>query len=518
MTKIDLFKPALGHEELSAVKEVFESGWIGYGQRSEGVERSWASQVGAKYGIATNSCTSALQIAMRLRNVGPGDEVIVPTITFAATAEAVLAVGAKPVFCDVKPDTLLIDLNFAKGLINQKTKAIVPVLYAGQPLNLGDEYLGIPLIYDCAHAAGSSFDASGKLCCWSFQSVKNLGCGDGGMVTTDVEAFQSRGKRLSWHGIARSTWNRASEQHYTWDYDIAELGYKAQMNDITASILSSQINRMGLLQSIRRGIAYRYAQRLRGIPIVGCNDRMDLNSWHLCVIKTEYRNELSKFLANRGIASGVHYRPLHLHTVFESKCTLPVAEREWKTLLSLPIHTSLTDEDVDRVCDTIREFFSEKSECDGHIVGMELLPLTVDDIEFAREMRNINRDSFIDNRIISREQQAAWYKDLKQKPHIDFRIIWFNGMRVGTMSVTTHRDGSREIGNGTVHQAFRGKGIATAAESKLLDPTAKCWGTYLVENVAAAIVMKRAGWEPIPIRRETTAAPRNDRQPIDCLD
>lgn len=312
--------------------------------------------VGARFGVATNSCTSALQIALRLHNIGPGDDVIVPTITFAATAEAVLAVGARPVFCDVHPDTLLIDLASASEVRTLRTKAIIPVLYAGQLLDIGDDWQGLRVIYDCAHAAGSSFNAAGKLCCWSFQAVKNLGCGDGGMITTDSEVDQVRAKSLAWHGISRTTWDRTHGKHYTWDYDIGEVGYKAQMNDITAAILSVQIGRMGELQQQRRHLAYQYARRLKGVSVVSDPARMDLQSWHLFVIKSGQRDQLADFLHERGITTGVHYRPLHLHGLFGGLQSLPNAEREWQRILSLPIHTGLSTRDVDTICDAILDF------------------------------------------------------------------------------------------------------------------------------------------------------------------
>lgn len=147
---------------------------------------------------------------------------------------------------------------------------------------------------------------------------------------------------------------------------------------------------------------------------------------------------------------------------------------------------------------------------------LELRPITVDDIEFARVIRNANRDSFIDSRVVSSEQQQKWWAALQGKANVDFRIIWLGGVRVGTISVTTHSDGSREIGNGAVLEGYRGKGIATAAESMLADPSVFCWGTYFADNPAAAVVMNRAGFEPIPIRRETRDGLRTDPQPIDC--
>lgn len=360
--RIELFRPTLGERELAAIAEVFRSGWIGYGPRCEGIERAWSFQVGARYGIATNSCTSALQIALKLREIGPGDEVIVPTITFAATAEAVMSVGATPVFCDVVPDSLLIDLESAEHLRTHRTRAIIPVLYAGQPLDIGNEWCGLSVIYDCAHAAGSSFKASGKLCCWSFQAVKNLGCGDGGMITTDSIDDQTRGKSLAWHGISHNTWTRSSGRHYSWNYNVSEIGYKAQMNDITAAILSVQIERLGEYQSERRKMAYQYINRLGGrMSIIGAGPDAHRSSWHLCVIKSEDRDALSIALAEAGIATGVHYRPLHLHSVFRPQSPLMTAEREWLRILSLPIHPGVGEAGVDLICERLELHLSRIS-------------------------------------------------------------------------------------------------------------------------------------------------------------
>lgn len=368
MNRTELFQTTLGHHELAEVEKVFESGWIGYGPKCRQVETIWANRVRARYGVATNSCTSALQIALRLRGVGPGDEVIVPTITFASTAESVLSVGAKPVFCDVMPDTLLIDLESAASKVTLRTQAIIPVLYAGQVLDIGNTWFTLPVIYDCAHAAGSSFLGHDKTCCWSFQAVKNLGCGDGGMLTLMDSDDQVRAKSIAWHGINRSTLDRSQGQHYTWDYDVTELGIKGQMNDITAAILQVQIERMDELRMSRLSRVLRYVERLRGIPgidILRNSPTVERSSWHLFVIKVrpDLRNKLAAYLAQRGIATGVHYKPLHLHTLFrDGKTSLPVAEAEWQRILSLPLSPQLRLEEVDRICQIIIDCVSDHSE------------------------------------------------------------------------------------------------------------------------------------------------------------
>ena len=367
MNRTELFQTTLGYHELAEVEKVVESGWIGYGPKCREVETIWANRVRARYGVATNSCTSALQIALRLRGVGPGDEVIVPTVTFASTAEAVLSAGAKPVFCDVMPDTLLIDLESAASKVTSRTRAIIPVLYAGQVLDIGNTCLGMSVIYDCAHAAGSSFLGHNKTCCWSFQAVKNLGCGDGGMLTLMNEADQARAKSIAWHGINRSTFERSQGQHYTWDYDITELGIKGQMNDITAAILQVQIERMDELHLARLSRVLRYCECLRGIPgiqIVRNRPSAGRSAWHLFVIKvrTDLRNKLAAYLAYRGVSTGVHYKPLHLHTLFrDGQTSLPVAEYEWQRILSLPLSPQLRLDEVDRICRIIIECVRDDS-------------------------------------------------------------------------------------------------------------------------------------------------------------
>lgn len=352
--RVELFSPNTDERELLELQSVFKSGWLGYGPRSQGVEHIWSHEVGARFGVATNSCTSALQIALRLAGIGPGDEVLVPTVTFAATAEAVVSVGATPIFCDVDSKSLLIDLIDASNRIGHKTRAIIPVLYAGQHVDIGNTWKGLKVIYDCAHAGGSGFNASDKLCCWSFQAVKNLGIGDGGMVTTDCQEDAIRGKTLAWHGISRTTWDRANGKHYTWDYDVQEIGIKGQMNDIAAAVLSVQIGKLGESQSIRRSLAYRYRQRLEGIVEFAAHS--DNVGWHLFVIKSQHRNRMADYLAEHGIVTGVHYRPLHLHTAFRQSESLPTAERVWPQILSLPIHARMDLSDVDWICDVIEVF------------------------------------------------------------------------------------------------------------------------------------------------------------------
>ena len=355
---IPLFRPDYGQAEAAAVADVLNSGWVGLGPRTEQFEQRFAERVGARFAVATNSCTAALHLALELLGIGPGDEVIVPTITFVSTAHAVRYGGAKPVFCDVDAETLCIDFDDAARRITPRTKAIIPVLYAGQPIDVGTEYRSpdgraIPLIYDAAHAAGSTFDAGrSKLACWSFHAVKNLACGDGGMLTTSDHRQAERTRRLRWLGIDRSTWDRSAVgRRYWWEYDVAEIGHKYHMNDIAAAIGLVQLARLDEMQQSRREIADRYRERLRGIV------RLPLDapgsSRHLFVIRTPQRDELAAVLRDAEIHTGVHYKPLHLYRCYGPQPALPVAEREWQQILSLPMFPRLQLAEVDRICDII---------------------------------------------------------------------------------------------------------------------------------------------------------------------
>jgi len=257
---ISLFRPDHDEREVEAVREVLLSGWTGLGPKVEEFEENFARSQGAKYGVATNSCTSALELCLRAIGVG-GGRVAVPTITFASTAHAVRLVGGEPVFCDVNRHTLLIDDEV------ERCDAAIPVVYAGQPVpHTFDSGFPVPVIWDCAHAAGSAFDASGKTCCWSFHSVKNLATADGGMVTTSDAAFAAKLKRLRWLGIDKSTHDRSGKT-YSWEYDIPEVGIKAHMNDVTAAIGLVQLAKLPAMQARRREIAERYDELLKNLPV-----------------------------------------------------------------------------------------------------------------------------------------------------------------------------------------------------------------------------------------------------------
>lgn len=358
MMSIPLFRPDFGEQEVEAVREVLLSGWVGLGPKTEEFERKFAESVGAKYGVATNSCTAALQLALMCHDVSFPEEVIVPSLTFASTAHAVRMVGAEVEFADVREDTLCLDMEDVWQRVTPSTEAIIAVAYAGLPIEYGPDLNGIPIIYDCAHAAGSEFDASAKTACWSFHAVKNLACGDGGMLTTDDPDIAERARQLRWLGIDKSTWDR-SKNGYSWNYECSEIGIKGHMNDVAAAIGLAQLCRLSKMQERRREIVQRYRNWLEDdfCPIqLPAHDSG--HGWHLFVIRAAQRDDLHSHLKKLGVDTSVHYKPLHTHECYRRDGELPVTEKVAGEILSLPIHPGMTDEEVDYVCQSVESFYA----------------------------------------------------------------------------------------------------------------------------------------------------------------
>lgn len=355
---IALFKPYTGHDEKLALARVVESGWLGLGPETLKFEQAFAAYLGVRNAVSTNSCTAALVIALQLRGIGPGYKVAVPAITFCATAHTVKQVGAEPVLWDVNEQTLMLeDGHDVKGrmLEDADYDMVIPVLYAGQPDTY--EWVDYKCIYDCAHAVGSTFDARGKLCCWSFHAVKNLSCGEGGMLTTDDDELAARARRLRWMGISKDTHERSKAigqgGSYTWEYDVTEFGQKAHGNDLSAAVGLCQLKKLPGMQQRRTQLWQRYRQEL------GIMEWLPGHSSLLAVLRHPRRNQLMNHLRERGIGSGVHYRSLTLMSCYaDQRGNCPVAERVWQELITLPLHPGLLDSEQDRVIEAVKAFGS----------------------------------------------------------------------------------------------------------------------------------------------------------------
>lgn len=348
-----LLKPSCSQAEIDAVSAVLRSGWWGNGPKCAEFERRIAELYGYQYAVTVNSATAALHLALLANGIGPGDEVILPALTFVSTALAVKYVGARPVFADVNPETLTMDPEKAWKLVSKHTGAFVYVDYAGYPaLNItsGD----YPVIQDAAHSCGGL--GYGDAICLSFHPVKNIATGDGGAVLTDLESEYEQMKRLRWCGIDKSTFDRVEQPGYGWDYEVTEVGYKCHWNDIQAAIGLVQLDRMGDLLGRRRLIANIYSTELDDLPGVTLPPDHERHTWHLYPLRVpeHKRDKVIRALLQYGYSAGVHYKPLTHYQVFKQE-TPAVTEREWRRLVSLPIYYDLEEAQVYEVCEIVRE-------------------------------------------------------------------------------------------------------------------------------------------------------------------
>jgi len=352
---IPLFRPSCTDLEIKYVTEALRSGWWGTGPVTEKLEHHFAEMAGARHAVAVSSCTAALQLTCQAAGVA-GGEVIVPALTFASTALAAVHAGATVRFADIDEDTLCLDWADAHAKVTPETRAVIPVHYGGTVTRSTHWWPHIPVIEDCAHACGSTgAGRQGEVACWSFHAVKNLAAGDGGMITTDNDALAARLRRLRWCGIDRSTWDRETGRGYNWEYDITELGLKAQMNDITAALALAQLERLGEMNDARRAIAARYLDGLDGLGWLRLPPWRDGSSWHLFTVRVADRDRFISHMLSRGVSAGVHYRPLNTFTVFPQD-PLPVTDRVWKTLVTLPLYPDMTELEVAQVIAAVREF------------------------------------------------------------------------------------------------------------------------------------------------------------------
>lgn len=363
-------------EDINQVAEVIRSGWFTQGERVKKFEEEFSRFIGVKQAVAVSSCTAALHLAMRVLDINTGDEVIVPSLTFAATANCILYVGARPVFCEVEPDTYCIDFNDIKDRITEKTKAIIVVHYGGHSvdldpiLKLAQEH-DLRVVEDAAHAPGTEYKGkriggSGDIACYSFFSNKNMTTGEGGMITTNDEELARKCDLLRSHGIDKSTWERFKE--LSWKYNIIELGYNYRMTEFTAALGLVQLKRLNQLNQRRIQLASIYFDQLCSMSDILQLPKAKSYSnhiFHLFVIQllkdiSVNRDDLSKILNEKyQIPTSVHYIPLHLHPYYQNtlnyaESDLPLTEKIGSNILSLPMHPNLSEEDVKYICNAIK--------------------------------------------------------------------------------------------------------------------------------------------------------------------
>jgi len=366
---IEVFKPYYDNKEVEAVKKVIESGWVGLGPKVQEFEEKFAQFVGSKYCVGLNSCTAALDMALKLLDIHHGDEVIVPTMTFVSSAHIVKYNYATPIFVDIDFDSLSLDLSDVRKKITKRTKAIIAVHYGGRPVDLDklkEVANGIPIIEDCAHAAGSYYDkshvGSKNIGCFSFHAVKNLAMGEGGCISLNDKELYERAKTLRWLGIDKSTWNRVDgDKSYWWEYAVDEIGFKTHLNDIHAAIGLVQLEKLTEGNKKRKRIVDTYRKNLSKKVIIPIEDDDKFkSSWHFCEVKIKERDSLSSFLKEKGINTGVHYKPIHLYKCYGNKPVLSIAEEVFKYILTLPVYPSMTENELEYIVKMINDFYRNK--------------------------------------------------------------------------------------------------------------------------------------------------------------
>lgn len=379
-TFLPVARPMIGPREKELVLEVLDSGWITTGPKTHELARRIAEMAGARHAIAVNSATGALHLALVAHGVGRGDEVITSTWTFAACVNVIEHVGATPVLVDVEPDTLCMDPRALEAAITPRTRAILPVDFAGHPCDL-DAILSIartrrlPVIEDAAHALGASWKGQpigsfADVTAFSFYATKNLTTGEGGAAVTSDDALAERIALLSLHGMSRDAWKRYGDSG-SWYYEVVAPGYKYNLSDLHAAVGLGQLERFDEMQRSREKAAARYHQRLAAVPEV----RRPVvrpgvgHAWHLYPIALELERltcDRARFIAElraENIGTSVHFIPIHLHPHFRESLQVragafPVADDAYARALSLPMFAGLEERDVDDVCDAIEKVVS----------------------------------------------------------------------------------------------------------------------------------------------------------------
>ncbi len=374
--------PEIGDEEIAEVVDCLRSGWLTTGPRTRQFETEFGGFLGGGVeAIAVNSATSGLHLALEAIGVGPGDEVVVPTYTFTATAEVVRHLGARPVLVDVDPETLNVTPGAVEAALSPRTRAVIPVHFAGLACDIAalrrvTEPRGVRVVEDAAHALPSTTNGEmvGSLASaatvFSFYATKPITTGEGGMVVTRDQDVAARCRVMRLHGISRDVFERYRAERPAWQYDVVAPGYKYNMPDLAAAIGIHQLRKARAYRQRREQIALAYDTAFAGLPVQlpARAPAGDDHAWHLYVLRLAPaapvgRDELIARLAERGIGTSVHFIPLHLFEYWRSALghapgDFPVALAAYQAAVSLPIYTRMTGGDVERVIEAVRELLA----------------------------------------------------------------------------------------------------------------------------------------------------------------
>jgi len=370
--------PDVDETEVAEVTSVLRSGWFTSGPKVTRFEYEFAARVGAKHAVAVNSCTAAMHLALEAIGLGEGDEVVVPTYTFAATAEVVRYFGARPVLVDVDPVSLCIDPAKVEAAVSPRSRAVIPVHVGGRSAEMDE--LGVTaarhdlrVIEDAAHAFPAKYKSRmvgsiSDFTCFSFYATKTLTTGEGGMICTDNEKWADRCRIMCLHGISHHAWKRYTAEG-SWYYEIVAPGFKYNMTDIAAAMGLAQLHKAERMRERRAQIAERYTAAFRELPELEPPPDAPArgqHAWHLYMLRLNLdslsidRARFFEELKARKIGASVHFIPLHLHPYYRETFgykpdDFPVAHREYQREISLPIYSKMTDDDVHDVIDAVTD-------------------------------------------------------------------------------------------------------------------------------------------------------------------
>jgi dTDP-4-amino-4,6-dideoxygalactose transaminase len=395
--KVAFYRPDVGSEEIDEVVAVLRSGWLTTGPRVRRFEQEFSAAVSGTHAVAMNSCTAALHLAVHTLGLRPGDGVLVPAMTFAATAEVVRYEGGIPILVDCDPATLNMDLQHAERTVahiraggalaglprNLPVVGMIPVHVAGLMMNVDDVNAfavrhGLWVVEDAAHAFPAAWRRSpeqpwqycgqrtSRISCFSFYANKTITTGEGGMAVTDDAELAARMRLLSLHGLSQESWDRYSGKG-SWDYRILVPGYKYNMTDIAAAIGIHQLARAETMRRAREAVATAYQERLGDLEQIELpvRDPQRIHAWHLFPVRLRLetlaidRNKFMQELQEEGVSCSVHWRPLHLHPYYEETfgwqpADLPEATAVWQRLVSLPLFSAMRPEEIDAVVRSVR--------------------------------------------------------------------------------------------------------------------------------------------------------------------
>ena len=373
-------RPDIGDAEIAAVTETLRSGWVTTGPKARAFEQAFTDYLGGEglQSIAVNSATAGLHLALEALGIGPGDEVIAPTLTFTATVEVVRYLGADPVLVDVDPVTLNIDPEKIRAAITPRTKAIMPVHYGGLAcrmdaiLAIAREH-GLKVVEDAAHALPTTWRGTlvGQLqsdvTVFSFYANKTITTGEGGMAVTHNPALAQRMRTMRLHGMNRDAFDRFTSRIPAWYYEVVAPGFKYNMTDVAAAMGVEQLARLPHFVQRREVLARRYHEQLANLPLTlpAVAPSGDTHAWHLYVIRLLpdaplERDAAIQALSDRGIGTSVHYVPLHRHPYWRDRYQLtpamfPEADAAYQAMISIPLFTAMSDSDQDRVIAALHE-------------------------------------------------------------------------------------------------------------------------------------------------------------------